>query len=333
MSTPVWHTILKHLQEDPVMPKNMVQFQKGQSLPHFLSLYGTEQQCHDTLFALRWPDGYVCPVCCHTQYSFISTRKLYQCNRCKYQASVTSGTVFDSTKLPLTTWFLAIYLVSQSKDGISSLNLSRTLGISDNAALRVKHKLMQAMKNRDDQIPLSGIIQMDDSYMGGKRHDGKRGRGASGKTAFVAAVSTNLQGHPERMRMSVVAGFTSVEISRWSSKHLDPSSIVITDGLFCFSAVEDAGCGHEAIITGGGPESVEMKEFKWINTMLGNVKNSIRGTYHSVSQKHLPRYLAEFCYRFTRRFNLKNMVKRLLYAAVNTLPIPQHRLKLAEDWW
>jgi len=333
MSTPIWHTILKYFQEDTIMPKNKVQFQKGQSLPDFLAQYGTEDQCRNVLFNLRWPEGFFCPVCCHTEYSYITTRKLYQCRQCNHQVSVISGTIFDSTKLPLTKWFLAIYFVTQSKDGISSLNLARTIGISANASLRLKHKLMQTMKNRDDSVPLSGIIQMDDSYMGGRRHDGKRGRGASGKTPFVAAVSTNLEGHPEHMRLSVVAGFRSEEIRRWSAKHLDPLSIVITDGLPCFSAVEDIGCGHEALVTGGGPDSVELKEFKWINTMLGNVKNSILGTYHSVNQKHLPRYFAEFCYRFNRRFNLKNMVKRLLYAAVNTVPIPQHKLSIAELWW
>ena len=188
------------------------------------------------------------------------------------------------------------------------------------------------MKNRDDSIPLSGIIQMDDSYMGGRRHDGKRGRGASGKTPFVAAFSTNPEGYPERMCFSVVAGFRSEEIRRWAAKHLDPLSIVITDGMPCFSAVEDIGCGHEASATGGGPDSVELKEFKWINIMLGNLKNPVLGTYHSVSQKHLPRYFAEFSNRFNRRFDLKSMVKRLLDAAVNTLPMPQHKLSRAELW-
>ena len=315
------------------MPKNKIQFQKGQSLPEFLNLYATEKKCHDALFKLRWPSGFICPVCCHSEFSFISTRKLYQCAFCKSQTSVTSGTVFDSTKLPLTIWFLAIYFISQSKDGISSLNLARTIGVSANAALRIKHKMQQAMKNRDDSIPLHGIVQMDDAYFGGKRHDGKRGRGASGKAAFIAAVSTNLKGHPQRMRFSRVAGFSSEEIKSWSTKHLDPLSLVITDGYPSFSSVEDLGCGHESIVTGGGPQSVQRKEFKWVNTMIGNVKNSIRGTYHSVSHKHLPRYLAEFCYRFNRRFNLKTMFKRLLHAAANTLPIPQHKLSLAEDWW
>lgn len=315
------------------MPKNKVQFQKGLSLPTFLSLYGTEKQCRDALAMLRWPTGFSCPKCGHTAFSMISTRHLYQCSQCLHQASVTSGTIFASTKLPLTIWFLAIYFITQSKDGISSLNLARTIGVSANASLRIKHKLQQVMKDQDDQRPLAGIIQLDDAYFGGKKHGGKRGRGASGKTPFLAAVSTDIHGRPQHMRLSRVAGFSLAEVSRWSLKHLDPLGIVLTDGLPCFSAVAAAGCGHEAVLTGGGYQSVNLKAFKWVNTGIGNVKNSIRGTYHSVSHKHLPRYLAEFCYRFNRRFNLEILVKRLLNAAAHSSPIPQHKLSLAEDWW
>ena len=107
---------------------------------------------------------------------------------------------------------------------------------------------------------------------------------------------------------------------------------VVSDGLGCFSAVQDAGCEHQAIVTGGGPASVTLEAFTWINTMIGNVKNSIHGTYHAVSEKHLPRYLAEFCYRFNRRFILEDMIPRLGYAAVHTPPMPGRLVKVAETW-
>ena len=315
------------------MPRNKVQFQKGLSLSQFLSQYGTERQCREALFRLRWRNGFSCPFCDHTDYCFITTRNLFQCNQCHHQTSLISGTLFASTKLPLKIWFLAIYFITQSKDGLSTLNLARTVGISAKAALKMKHKLQQTMKNRDDRTPLSGIVQLDDAYFGGKRHNCKRGRGAPGKASFLAAVSTDIYGHPQQMRFSRVSGFSLGEVNRWSRKHLDHRSVVISDGLPCFSAVEEIGCGHEAVITGGGYQSVERQEFRWVNTMIGNLKNSIRGTYHSVSHKHIPRYLAEFCYRFNRRFNLKTIVIRLIYAAIHTLPIPQHKLSLAEDWW
>ncbi len=132
------------------MAKNKIQFQKGLSLPRFLSQYGTEKQCRKALFKMRWPQGYRCPKCGHTGYCEICDRKVYQCHKCHFQASLIQGTIFAATKLPFTAWLLGIYLVTQSKDGISSLHLARTVGISANAALRMKHKLQQVMKDRDE---------------------------------------------------------------------------------------------------------------------------------------------------------------------------------------
>lgn len=315
------------------MAKNTIQFQKGLSLTNFLSRYGTDEKCRQSLFDMRWPFGFICPECGHTCHSLVRSRKLYQCKRCHRQTSVTSGTIFDNTKLPLNIWFLAIYLITQSKDGISSLNLSRTIGVSANAALRMKHKLQHVMKKQDDAIPLSGFIQIDDSYIGGKSRGGKRGRGASGKTPFIAAVSTTEEGHPLQMRFNQLNAFSKKEVSQWAAKHLASGSIIVTDGFRCFTGIEKAGFCHQSIVTGGGPESVEFKEFRWVNTMLGNLKNSIRGSYHAISEKHIPRYLAEFCYRFNRRFDLGKMVPSLASAAVHTLPIPMKRLKLAESRW
>jgi hypothetical protein len=108
------------------------------------------------------------------------------------------------------------------------------------------------------------------------------------------------------------------------------SSLVIADGLQCFSGVADAGCEHYSIVTGGGPESVKHEEFTWVNTMLGNLKSALHGTYHAIHAKHLPRYLAEFSYRFNRRFKLEAMLPRLGHIAVRTPPMPFRLLKLAE---
>jgi transposase-like protein len=196
----------------------------------------------------------------------------------------------------------------------------------------MKHKLMQVMKEHDDSRPLEGIIQLDDAYWGGERRGGKRGRGAAGKSSFVAVVATNQQGHPIAMKLTKVKGFRTEEIARWSEKHLARDSYVVSDGLPCFCAVQDSGCEHEAIVTGGGPSSMELEAFTRINTMIGNVKNSIHGSYHAINEKHLPRYLVEFCYRFNRRFKLQDMIPRLGYVAMRTPPMPYKLLKLAEVW-
>ena len=187
------------------------------------------------------------------------------------------------------------------------------------------------MKERDDSKPLDGeYIQADDAYWGGKKNDGKRGRGATGKIPFVAAVSLSDKGHPIAIRFSQVSAFSKEAIKAWAQQHLTPKRNVVTDGLECFTAFKESGHYHIAFITGGGPESVKMPEFKWVNTIIGNVKNALRGTFHAISKKHFPRYLAEFCYRFNRRFDLRQMIARFGYIAVRTTPAPQRLLKVAE---
>jgi hypothetical protein len=126
---------------------------------------------------------------------------------------VTSGTIFEHTKLPLTTWFLAIHLITQAKTGLSALCLKRQLGVSYNTAWSMKQKIMQVMKERDDSRPLSCTIQLDDAYWGGERRGGKRGRGTPNKVPFVAAVSLNKEGHPIAMNLHVVKGFRLTEVA------------------------------------------------------------------------------------------------------------------------
>lgn len=275
------------------MARNMVQFQKGLSLVDFLERYGSEQACQDALFKLRWPEGFRCPGCGNATYCEFKSRELFQCYRCHHQASLTARTVFGSSKLPLTTWSLAIFLLTQSKTGMSAMALSRHLGVSYNTAWLVKQKLMQTMRERDDSIPLTGPVQVDDAFWGGQRRGGKRGRGAAGKTPFVAAVACNSDGRPLAMRMTPVKGFQSDSTDRWAQKHLSPNARVTSDGLPCFRAIVET-CPHWSVATGGVPASVEEPEFTWVNTMLGNVKNTLHGTYHAVRRKHLGRYLGTF---------------------------------------
>ena len=313
------------------MQRNRVQFQKGLSLGAFLQRYGSEPQCAEAIFKARWPRGYRCRACGSRSHCRLRTRKLFQCNTCKHQVSLTAGTLFASTRLPLTTWFLAIHLLTQSKHGISSLELARQLGVSQNTAWQLKHKLMQAMRERDERVPLAGIVQVDDAYWGGQRH-GQRGRGAAGKTPFVAAVEVTADGRPHKLRMSCVKGFRKAVLRSWAARHLRPGTRVHSDGLACFRGVAEAGCEHLATVTGGGPASCEQPRLRWVNTMLGNVKRSIDGTYHAIDAKHVPRYLGAFSYRFNRRYQLADLVPRLVYASANTPPMPGRLLKLDEPY-
>lgn len=316
------------------MARNTVQFQKGLSEVAFRALYGTEEQCRSALLAWRWPDGFVCPRCQGRRCVEIKQRKVYQCSACRHQASLIAGTIFEATKLPLTTWFAAIYLMTQSKTGISSLELSRRLGVSQYTGWKLQHKLMQVMLERDHDQPLGGVrVEVDDAYVGGERCDGTTGRGASGKTPFVAAVETTAEGRPVRVKFSRVANFSREEIKRWAGQHLRPGGTVYSDGLGCFLGLGDAGCIHRPIVTGSGKRAAQNPTFKWVNTLLGNLKTSLVGTYHAIRAKHVPRYLAQFQYRFNRRYKLADMIPRLICAALRTPPMPYKLLKLAEVCW
>ena len=312
------------------MARNKVQFQKGLSEPRFHDLYGREDQCRQALFRWRWPGGFVCPRCGATRHCEIAGRGLYQCAACRHQVSLTAGTLFHATKLSLTLWFLAIYHMTQSKKGISSIELGRRLGVTQTTAWKIKQKLMQAMLECDAAFPLAGRVEMDDAYLGGRRSGAKRGRGAPGKTPIVAAVETTPEGRPVRIKLRRVKGFRKTEIAKMAKRDLSPRATVFSDGLKCFTAVTAQGCAHHPIPTGSGPQAVAVPAFNWVNTTLGNLKNSLRGTYHAIRPKHVPRYLAAFQYRYNRRYRLVDMIERLASDALRTPPMPYRLLKLAE---
>ena len=314
-----------------MMARNKVQFQKGLSEAQFAVLYGTEDQCREAVMRWRWPSGFVCPVCAGKQHSLVKTRALYQCTACRRQTSLIAGTIFAATKAPLCTWFRAMYHLTQSKGGISSIELGRRLGVTQTTAWKIKHKLMQVMMERDATKRLTGRIEVDDAYLGGERNGGKRGRGSPGKTPIVAAVETTPQGKPIRLQLRRVKGFRCAEIVTLAKRNFNPASIVVSDGLRCFAGVGKAGCVHQPIITGSGRRAALTPAFKWVNTTLGNIKSAITGTYSAIRDKHVPRYLAEFEYRFNRRYDLAAMMPRLGYVAVRTPPMPYRLLKLAED--
>jgi transposase-like protein/ribosomal protein L37AE/L43A len=313
------------------MARNKVQFQKGMSEAQFDELYGSEALCHAALVQWRWPDGFECPDCAGRGHCIVrrGARALYQCNACRKQTSVKAATIFASSKLPLRIWFRAMYLVTQSKQGISSIELGRRLGVTQTTAWTLKHKLAQVMIERNAARRLKGKVQIDDAYIGGAR-PGRRGRGAAGKTPFVAAVATTHDGKPDQIILRRVVGFRKVAIGKLAHTALAPDADVVSDGLGCFSAVTGAGCTHVPVNTGSGPKAAKRPEFKWVNTVLGNIKAAMLGTYRAVRAKHVPRYLAEFEYRFNRRYQLETMIARLAYVSVRTAPMPYRLLKLAD---
>jgi transposase-like protein len=313
---------------------NIVQFQKGLSMSDFLHQYAkSEEMCREHLEKSRWPKGFECPDCGSSNYGLVWHKELktFQCNECHKQTTLYSGTIFEHTKLPLMIWYQAIFFLTQSKNNVSALELTRLLGICYRTAWRMKHKLIQVMHEREQKRKLSGDIQLDDAYLGGECSDGKAGRGSENKIPFLAAIQTNEEGHPLYAVFSQVNSFSKEEISEWAKKRIDYGSDVTSDGLNCFNSIENKAAGriHTRVVV-GSRKSSDLPCFKWVNTILGNLKSAITGTYHAFDfQKYASRYLAEVQYRFNRRYKMAEMFIRLLFACIQTCARPEKWLRLA----
>ena len=313
------------------MPMNRVQFQPGLSMFEFLERYGTEDKCELALTAARWPQGWVCPRCeGRTAYTFRRGRQLYrECVDCRYQCSLIAGTMFEGSKLPLQVWFMAMQLLSQAKNNVAALELHRQLGVSYPTSWLLKHKIMEAMRQREEGRQLSGRVEIDDAYLGGERSGGKPGRGSENKVPFVVALQTVAGGAPHLLCMAQLP-FRRTAIAEFAAAHLVRPLSVVSDGLDCFRATAEHGV-HQRIVTGGGKASTALPQFTWLNTVLGNLKTAMAGTYHAFKfAKYAPRYLAEVQFRFNRRYHMARMLPRILRALVVARPCPEVRIRAPE---
>lgn len=318
------------------MAMNMVQFQAGLSMPEFLDQFGTEAKCRRALFRSRWPKGYRCPQCSRRAHSRFrrDCQIYYQCKACRHQTTLLSGTLFEATKLPLRTWFLAIHLLTATKTNMAALEMKRHLGVCNRTAWRLKHKVMQAMTEREESRQLSGFVQIDDAYLGGERNGGKPGRGSENKQAFVIAVATDeALEHPTFAVIEPVRSFDNASITDWAKRRLAPDAEAYTDGLGAFRRFVDTGHAHTVLETEGGRAATEVRGARWVNVLLSNVKRAMGGAYHAIKQcKYARRYLGEAAYRFNRRFRLPEFVPRLLRAMVLCKPCPEPLLRLASNF-
>ncbi len=310
------------------MPRNPVQFQKGLSMAEFMQRYGSEEQCHAALVAMRWPDGFVCPACGSKEHGLSGPRRLFQCKNCRKQTSAKAGTIFHQSKTPLTKWFLAIHLLTSAKNDVAALELARQLGVKWDTAWLIKQKLMEVMRQRNETYKLEGVVQIDDAYLGGKKA-GKRGRGAGNKVPFVVAVATR-DGKPTYIHLRPVVGFTKAALKTYGETSLAPDTRVVSDSYDCFKGLKEAGLTHLAVTTDGAhpDDGLTGALFKWLNIALGNIKSAITGTCRSCDAHHTARYLAAFEWRFNRRFDLAGNVERLLRASVGAAP--QTRRSIAD---
>lgn len=311
------------------MAMNKVQFQRGLSLGEFMASYGDEQSCLDAVARSKWPGGFRCRRCGATQCRQFTRQgqSIRQCSGCGKQESVLANTVFAETKLPLRTWFMAMYFLVTTKNNVSALELKRHLGTCYRTAWRMKHKLMEAMATCEASRVLAGRIEMDDAYLGGELQGGKPGRGSENKQAFIAAVSTTPDGRPLEVVLEPVASFSKAAVQQFARARLAPGCDVYTDRLSAFEALEE-GHAHTQVRCKDPRKAAKADCMKWVNTVLGNVKRSLDGTYHAIKvTRYAGRYLREAMWRFNRRFDLPGMLALLVADAVRCKHSSERQLR------
>jgi transposase-like protein len=260
--------------------------------------YGTDDACRDYLEHLRWPYGIECPKCGGKSISRIKTRKQLDCNACRHRFSVTTGTVFHDSHLPLTKWFAAVYLLCEAKKGMSALQLKRTLGVAQKTAWYLCHRIRAAMVD-PDAPPLTGIVEADETYIGGK----VSGRGRGYKANKVAVVGAIQRGGKLRVR-ALDDHATKPSVRAFLKENVaDEAEAIYTDESYLYGDMNDYNTRHE---------SVRHKDDEWVrgNVHTNTVESAwslfdraVIGSYHKVSKKHLPAYLQEFEFRFNNRDN------------------------------
>src|SRR3954449_9772395 len=311
-------------------------------LPSFQARFGTDEQCRDYLFEARWPDGFRCMGCGHGDAYRHKKRLIDECVACGKQHSLLAGTIFEQTKTGLARSFVAAYLVTSSKRGISAMELQRQMGFgSYGTAWTWLHKIRRAMVARDRE-PLGGRVEADETLVGGAR-PGKPGRGADGKTVVAGAVESGRGkgegrrlGRPRREgggargeggrlgrpRLEAVPDASAASLQGFLGRNVRSPAEVATDGWRGYDGLAAEGYRHEPInlARSWGDAALRLPA---IHLVFALAKRWLLGTHHgAVRPKHLQRYLDEYVFRFNRRTakRISHPFARLIEQAVLTSP-------------
>jgi len=271
--------------------------------------FNSDNKCREYLEELAWPHGVRCPRCMSDKISHIEKRNQYDCDSCRYQFSVTAGTIFHDSHLPLWKWFAAVYLMCESKKGMSANQLKRTLRVAYKTAWFLCHRIRAAMKEINAE-PLKGTVEYDDTWHGGKRRG--MGKGYVGnKTTIMGAIE---RGGP--IRLKVEKRVNAKTVSHFLQKNVSQETEhIYTDAAPTFEGVDFGKTEHD---------SVDHSAQEWVrgdvhtNSIEGVwslFKRSVIGSYHQLSEKHLQSYLDEHAFRFNNRKNqflFRDTLKRLL---------------------
>jgi len=290
----------------------------------FEQRFATEEACREYVAQLRWPEGFCCPRCGHGEV-WIMKRGLYWCRQCDYQVSVRAGTIFQDSRKSLWLWFRAIWYVVNQKHGVSALGLQRVLGLgSYRTAWTWLHKLRCAMV-RPGRDRLLGTVEVDETYIGGKK-PGKRGRGAAGKTLVVVAVEDKGD-KIGRIRLRRVADASAASLIPAVQESVEDGALVRTDGWISYEKLSSKGYEHIVVRKDA---SVGDNLLPLVNRVVALLKTWLQGTHQgAVRPSHLDYYLDEFTFRFNRRTSRSRgkLFYRLVQQAVVIFPITGNNIR------
>jgi len=258
--------------------------------------FSSEKACRDYLASLRWPNGFLCPVCGHGE-SWRLADDLFKCKECSRKTSVISGTIFEGTRKPLVLWFRAIWWVTSQKNGASALGLMRVLGLgSYKTAWTWLHKLRRAMV-RPGRDKLDGIVQVDETFIGGAK-PGKRGRGAEGKSLVLIVAQENGKA-VGRIRLVKITDASSESLKGAIHETVVPGTQVKTDGWNGYNGLGALGYDHKVVRES---EDVGTNLLPLCHRVASLLKRWLGGTLQgAASHEHLAYYLDEYTFRFNRR--------------------------------
>lgn len=280
--------------------------------------FSDEAKCRDYLFSLRWPEGFLCPVC--GSVGLAIRRDLWRCFQCGRETSVLAGTIFQDSKLPLTIWFRAMWQVASQKNGVSALGLQRALGLGNyKTAWAMLHKLRRAMVRRG-RDRLSGVVEVDETYWGAEESD-VRGRQTIRKALIIVAAQADGKGIG-RIRLRHIPDTNRATLHGFIADSIESGSTVVSDGLQAYRELE--GYVHDRQIQKQQPADAEHL-LPRVHRVISLLKRWLLGTHQgAIAHEYLQDYLDEFTFRFNRRKSASRgkLFFRLAEQAVLVAPVP-----------
>ena len=286
----------------------------------FLGWFSTEEDCAAYLEWVRWPDGFVCPACENTK-AWRTERGLWHCQGCGRQTSSTVGTVFEGSQKPLRLWFHVMWLLMAQKTGLSAKGLCDTYGFGSYQTAWGWLRKLRSVMIRTGRERLHGRVEVDEAYVGGQK-EGKRGRGAEGKTLVLVAVEGMANKKLGRVRFRCVDAVNQDTVDSFLCDYVEPGTIVVTDGLSIYDNVKGAGFVHQPHVISSGGDAA-LKQLEHVHLVISLLKRWLGGTHQgAVTPSHLQAYLDEFSFRFNRRLSQHRgkLFYRLMQQAVMSRP-------------